>query len=371
MTIAALLAACAISGGAITNGMQWIDGSSLPIEGQGFAQTAVPYGRMPAGVTTNVNAGVRGMGNFSTGLQLRFHAKTKKLSVRWTLAGAVGGQPKDFLSPTARAGIDIYRRRADGIWRFVKLGVLQSPTEGLLEIADWGEGDCLVNLPGWSALRDVSVGVDETGTVTPLKPRANGVTKPVVFYGTSITHGSSASRPGMTFVSQVGRHLDVPVVNLGFSGSGVMEFEMSEHLAKIDASCYVLDCLWNMFMTDAPDPRPSYRYRCVDENYEPFIRNLRAKRPGVPIVMAEQCDVRCGPPNKKDLFIRKLYEKLVAEGWQNLVYLPKAGMYPPDGDGTVDGCHATDLGMTHLALAFEKAVGTALGLSCDRSAAQP
>ena len=27
--------------------------------------------------------------------------------------------------------------------------------------------------------------------------------------------------------------LDVPIVNLGFSGSGRMEFEMSEHLAAI------------------------------------------------------------------------------------------------------------------------------------------
>ena len=59
-------------------------------------------------------------------------------------------------------------------------------------------------------------------------------TKPVVFYGTSITHGGCCSRPGLSFGNRVGRDLDVPVVNLGFSGSGVMEFEMSEHLAKID-----------------------------------------------------------------------------------------------------------------------------------------
>ena len=38
----------------------------------------------------------------------------------------------------------------------------------------------------------------------------------------------------------------MPVVNLGFAGSGRMEMEMVEHLARIDASCYVLDCLWNM-----------------------------------------------------------------------------------------------------------------------------
>ena len=102
--------------------------------------------------------------------------------------------------------------------------------------------------------------------------------------------------------------------------------------------------------------------RNVDENYEPFIRNLRAKRPGVPIVMAEQCDVFCGPPNAKDRFMKALYEKLVAEGWKNLVYLSKDGMYSGDGEGTVDGCHPNDLGMRSMAKAFGGAVRKALGL---------
>ena len=142
---------------------------------------------------------------------------------------------------------------------------------------------------------------------------------------------------------------------------------MSEHLAAIDASCYVLDCLWNMdgfrktVESDADlkdvkrGPDAVVRHR-----YEPFIRNLRAKRPGVPIVMAEQCDVFCGGPNAKDRFIRKLYEKLLAEGWKNLVYLPKTEMYTGDLEGTVDGCHPNDLGMKSMSKAFGKAVKEAL-----------
>ena len=132
---------------------------------------------------------------------------------------------------------------------------------------------------------------------------------------------------------------------------------MSEHLARIDASCYVLDCLWNMALHEKDRPG-----RAVETNYEPFIRNLRAKRPDVPIVMAEQCDVYMNGPNEKDCFIRKLYEKLVAEGWKNLVYLPKDTMYTGDGEGTVDGCHPNDLGMQSMARAFGRAVRQALGL---------
>jgi lysophospholipase L1-like esterase len=102
--------------------------------------------------------------------------------------------------------------------------------------------------------------------------------------------------------------------------------------------------------------------RNVEENYEKFIRNLRAKRPNVPIVMAEQCDVRCGKPNKKDEYIRSLYNKLIAEGWKNLIYLPKDNMYSGDFEGTVDGCHPNDLGMMSLADAFGGAVKKALNL---------
>ena len=218
------------------------------------------------------------------------------------------------------------------------------------------QGRVLPLSPLYNGIREFSLGIDPGAEIAPPGPRKSGIDKPVVFYGTSITHGGCASRPGMAFVNIVGRDLDVPVVNLGFSGSGVMEYEMSEHLARIDASCYVLDCLWNMGST-AGCPKKGCN---VEDNYEPFIRNLRRLRPGVPIVMAEMCDVWNGGPNARDVFTRKLYKKLVAEGWDNLVYLPKKGMYPDDCEGAVDGCHPNDWGMMHLARAFGGAVRQAL-----------
>ena len=169
--------------------------------------------------------------------------------------------------------------------------------------------------------------------------------------------GGCSTRPGLGFVNIVGRDLQVPVYGLGFSGSGVMEYELSDVIAKIDASCYVLDCLWNM-RSDPTAQNP----RSVERNYEKFIRNLRAKRPGVPIVMAEQCDVFMRGPNEKDKFIRSLYEKLVAEGWKDLVYLPKDEMYTGDTEGTVDGCHPNDIGMASMAKAFGGAIKEALKL---------
>lgn len=342
-----------------TNGVQWIDGKFLPIEGRAFDDVDKYYDRLPSGVTTNVNAGVRGMKTHTSGMMFRFSTDSKKLRFRWTpyhdrLA-------MDHMPATGVSGIDVYRfDKKRGRWLYVRTGRIRDAQQGGSLELGWVPGTpCLVNLPLYNGIRSFSLGIDTNATVSALPPRASGVEKPVVFYGTSITHGGCCSRPGLAFVNWVGRDLDVPVVGLGFSGSGRMEFEMSEHLARIDASCYVLDCLWNMSLKENPS-KPGGR--AVEVNYEPFIRNLRAKRPNVPIVMAEHCMVFGNEKDDKDRFIRALYEKLVAEGWKDLVYLPNDEMYSGDYEGTVDGCHPNDLGMQTMKEAFGKAVRQALGL---------
>ena len=353
-----------------TSGVKWVDGKFLPLEGKCFKDVDHFYDRLPRNVTTNVNGGVRSMKHHTSGMQFRFRTNSNRLHFKWT--PYTGSLSMYHMPSTGVSGIDVYRKdRQSGKWLYVKTGGIRSGNEGSFGLA-WTPGDdCLVNLPLYNGIKSFSLGIDKAATVEAPSPRKSGVTKPVVFYGTSITHGGCASRPGLAFPSIVGRDLDVPIVNLGFSGSGRMEFEMSEHLAAIDASCYVLDCLWNM---NKPKPEPSAAFhdmyaRGFDKDdgisvvrlrYEPFIRNLRAKRPGVPIVMAEQCDVYCKGPSEKDKFVRKLYEKLIAEGWKNLVYLPKTGMYTGDLEGTVDGCHPNDWGMMSMARAFGHAVKEAL-----------
>jgi hypothetical protein len=332
-----------------TNGVKWIDGRYLPIEGRVFDNVDHWYDRLPSTVTTNVNGGVRSMKHHTAGMQYRFVTDSKKLTVRWkTYSKSLA---MDHMPSTGVSGLDFYRQTADGKWQYVKTGRIWDANKGGEVVVGWKPGTpCLINLPLYNGIKEFSLGIDKGASISQLPPRKSGINKPVVFYGTSITHGGCCSRPGLAFVNMVGRRLDVPVVNLGFSGCGKMEFEMSEHLAAIDASCYILDCLWNM------------DEKLVQARYEKFIRNLRALRPGVPIVMAEQCDVYCGGPNEKDQFIRKLYDKLIAEGWRDLVYLPKDKMYSGDREGTVDGCHPNDIGMMSMAEAFGDATAKALKL---------
>jgi len=346
-----------------TNGVKWIDGKYLPIEGRwNLDKTENYYCRLPDTLTTNVNAGVRGMRQHTSGMQFRFRTDSPFLIIR--MKPLNGWHGMSHMTEVGTSGWDVYRYDEKAkAWRFV------TSNHGNREVADrpgWRQkrfswqsgGACIINLPLYNGVAGFELGLAPKAKIEALGPRSSGVDKPVVFYGTSITHGGCSSRPGLGWVNIVGRDLDVPVLGLGFSGSGVMEYELSDVLSRIDASCYVLDCLWNMSLKEDPK-RPG---RSVEGNYERFIRNLRAKRPDVPIVMAEHCDVYGNAKNALDRYVRKLYEKLVAEGWKNLVYLPNDEMYAGDYEGTVDGCHPNDLGMRSMATAFGKAVREALNL---------
>ncbi len=317
------------------DGLHWIDGRELPLEGKAFEDTELYYDRLPSNVTEAVNNGVRVQQHHSAGMQFRFATDSKKLQFRWVPWSK--NLAMDHMPSTGVSGIDVYHRVPGGKWRYLATGRITDPDGGRLAI-NWVPGEeCIVNLPLYNGIKSFALGVECGARVSALPPRT---AKPVVFYGTSITHGGCCSRPGLAFVNMIGRDLDVPVVNLGFSGSGRMELEMARHVARIDASCYVLDCLWNM------------NEDLVRERYEPFIRDLRARRPDTPIVMAGRCDVFCGGPLFCDEFIAGLHERLTSEGWKNIVLLAKDGMLGQDGEGTVDGVHPNDIGMAHMAEAY-------------------
>ena len=53
-------------------------------------------------------------------------------------------------------------------------------------------------------------------------------------YGTSITHGSSATGPHLSYVAQAARRLKADVINLGVGGSAYCEHAMADYIAARD-----------------------------------------------------------------------------------------------------------------------------------------
>jgi len=256
---------------------------------------------------------------------------------------------------TGVSGLDLYARDAQGKWKWVQVTRPSSPKVETTLISDLapGEREYAAFLPLYNGIESLEIGVPADAKFMGLAPRAE---KPIVFYGTSITHGACASRPGMVHTAILGRRFDRPVLNLGFSGNGRMDAAVGDLLIEVDAAVYVIDCLPNMQPADV-------RAKCG-----PLVKQLRAARPNTPIVLVEDRRFTNDwiTPNKKKFHddnhaaLRAAYEQLKKEGVTKLSYIPGDALYGTDTEGATDASHANDLGFMRQADVFEPIIRAAL-----------
>jgi hypothetical protein len=207
-------------------------------------------------------------------------------------------------------------------------------------------------LPLYNAVEWLEIGVPEDASFKFL-PQCKK--KPVVVYGTSIAQGGCASRPGMAWTSILGRDLDRPVINLGFSGNGLLDKEVIDLITEIDAEVYILDCLPNLGIN---------KNRTSEEVYEKIIssvKEIRTKHPDTPVLLVDHAGYGDGKSNVKRLnayterneINHKAFDKLRSEEIPEIYILTK-GELGLDQNSFVDGSHPTDHGMIQYAQAYKK-----------------
>lgn len=329
--------------------VRWFDVRLLDVEGQGWKELKAPFDRLPAKAEKTVRPAVWGLSRHSAGLVVRFTTDAPTIKARWTLTSDRLAMP--HMPATGVSGLDLYVKTDKG-WRWLGIGrptKLQN-SDTLVADIPIGKRDYLLYLPLYNGLASVEVGVPGSSTLEKTSPRPEDQRKPIVFYGTSITQGGCASRPGMVHTAILGRKLDRPVINLGFSGNGRLEIEVAELLAELDPAVYVIDCLPNVTAKD------------VAARTEPLVRKLREHRPETPILLVEDRTYTNSflIPSKRDrndasrAAFKAAYERLQNSGVKNLHYLEGEHLLGDDGEGTVDSSHPTDLGFLRQAEAFEK-----------------
>ena len=329
-----------------TNGIEWVDGLSLPMESKGFPQTSKPYGRLPADLLPRCTHAVRELSEHSMGHYFLFATDAGRMIVEWELEEKSGTDP--YFSPQGLYGIDVYET-VDGKWRFVgngRLSYLSNPTNSFCAwMSGGGLRPVMIYLPMRGVVRRVRIGFPKGAKLARCR-HPGGLERPVVHYGTSIVHGGCVSRPGLCFASVAGRKADVPYVNLGFSGCAHLEPVMADAMGRIDASLYLVDTVWNC----SPD--------MIRERLEPFLRRLHTARPDIPILVCEGIEprgTRLGPNDA----LKEVYDRLAAEGSTlsaRLRYLPAKGLIPTDGEATLDYCHPNDYGAVMMGRAFAQAI---------------
>jgi hypothetical protein len=333
----------------------WHDVSQWGLEGREWEalERLRYFDRLPAEAQKTVSPAVWNLSRDSAGMMVRFKTDAEALHVHYKLAKAVLGMP--HMPATGVSGVDLYARDETGKWRWVQVtrpAAQEIKTELIKGLAP-GVREYAAYLPLYNGVEFLEIGVPKGSHFEGLAPRQ----KPVVFYGTSITHGACASRPGMVHTAILGRRLDLPVVNLGFSGNGRMDAAVGAFLTRVDAAAYVIDCLPNM--------GPA----AVTQNCVPLVLQLRAANPGTPILLVEDrrftndwiTPAKARFHDENHAALRTAFETLQKQGVSNLHYIPGDALYGTDSEGATDASHASDLGFMRQADVFEPFLRKALG----------
>lgn len=330
-------------GNAAAQAVKWHEATSFEVEGKGWAQTAGPFDRLPDSATNKVSKTAWGLSKNSAGICVRFVTDAATVSARWSLTSPELAMP--HMPATGVSGLDLYVRSTNGLWRFVGNGrpgsVDSNNAAFTFPSGAKGPRECLLYLPLYNGIKSLAIGAPPDARLEAPPPRPARLRQPIVVYGTSIAQGGCASRPGMAWSAILGRLLDRPMINLGFSGSGTMEPPVGEALAELDPATYVIDCLWNV----GDIPQDEYNQRIGS-----LVHTIRKAHPLTPIVFVGQSLIR--PEAHPTDMTRKQETSVLAlqkEGVTNLVVVPGTHLVGDDGEATVDGVHLTDLGMDRQA----------------------
>ena len=334
--------------------LDWYDVTKWGIEGRILPDQdrKLWFDRLPSSAEGKVTDAVWNLSRDSAGMMARFKTSSSAISVHYKVRKSQLGMP--HMPATGVSGIDLYARDNDGKWKWVQVTkpATQEVQTEIIQGLEPGVREYAAYLPLYNGIEFLKIGVEKGASFEGLAPRG----KPIVFYGTSITHGACASRPGMVHTNILGRKLDMPIVNLGFSGNGRMDQAVGEFLVQLDAAVFVIDCLPNMQPAD------------VTAKCEPLVKQLRAAKPNTPIVLVEDRRFTNDwiTPKKRQFHtdnhaaLRKAYDSLVAQGIEKLFYIHGDSLYGDDTEGATDASHANDLGFMRQADVFEPVLRKAL-----------
>lgn len=327
------------------NPLEFID----KVEGQGWSN--IDYSRLPIAAEASVRKPVWGLSKHSAGLSIRFVTNAKSIKVSYEVDGNIA---MNHMPATGVSGLDLYGKNTAGKWLWhrglhtfkdtiqVSYKTDKSPESGR---------EYQLYLPLYNNCKNLKIGIPKGGAITFLPQRKE---KPVVVYGTSIAQGACASRPGMAWTSILGRRLDCPIVNLGFSGNGRLEKEVLEFVTDVDAAIYVLDCLPNL------SPNETNTEEEIKKRLRYSVKHIKDKRPTAKILITQHAgysdgevdESRCSIYETLNRWTREVFMELQQNGNENVYMLSKSEINLSN-DAFVDGTHPTDLGMEQYARAYE------------------
>ena len=322
-------------------GLTFFNSLSKPFKLYGIYHDGEKFRRLPDDVAAATNAGVHRLSTNTAGGRLRFITDSPYVAIKVMIPHET---KFSHMALVGIAGFDMYVFE-DGRDRLRKSFLppysFKDSYELVYDFPDGKEEHLItLNFPLYNSVHELYIGLEE-GCMIKEAPDYK-YDKPIVYYGSSITQGGCASRPGMSYQSIITRKFNIDHVNLGFSGSGRGEQIIADYIAGLDMLAFVLD-----YDHNAPTVE---HYR---ETHEPFFKTVRAAHPDIPIIIMTR------PVPKAFLtyeewqridVAKATYENALSAGDKNVYFIPGYELMEFAGEeGTVDLCHPTDLGFASMA----------------------
>lgn len=323
--------------------IRYVDASQFQIIGQITRQgLESPYDRLPAYLKDSIRKELWDLGKNSSGVAVRFRTDSKRITARWEV---LNNMWMNHMTPVGIKGLDLYTLEGN---RWIFVGSARPGhgkavfTSRFIDNMDGQMREYMLYMPLYDCATKVEIGVYSRSKISGPAPNVYFPGKPVVVYGTSITQGGCANRPGMSYTSILSRKMNREFINLGFSGNGRLDYEIARLMAEKDASCFILD---NMANCTAP----------MLDRLEGFIKILREKHPETPILLLGNArytftrfnTVSAKEVAEKDNRLSEIYNKLRLTD-KNLYYMSAQDLIGNDEEATVDGTHFTDLGFIRM-----------------------
>jgi lysophospholipase L1-like esterase len=296
--------------------------------------TTKPFQRVDTVNYRNMPSAVKRLYTYSAGLAVCFTTNSSIITAKWCV-----NKPVTYpnLTPIAAKGLDLYVQQ-NSKWQYSGVGRPDKDcnTGALVENMGNTEKNFMVYLPIYAELSSLEIGIDSGSYIKPRRENK----KRILVYGSSITEGAAASRPGLAYPAVLSRRLGYDFINAGVSGSAKMEPEVIAMLNDVQADAYILDCI------------PNSSDVVVKQRALNMIKAIQTKHPGKVIIMLNSIvreqsfvDAKVGAMVKaQNMAIDSIARNLINNHTKDFYYIDTNGFLGTDHEGSTDGIHPNDLG---------------------------
>jgi hypothetical protein len=332
--------------------IKFLNARNTPFKIYGIFHENGKFRRMPEAVACRVSDGVRFLHSNTAGGRVRFCTDSPYVAIKAVWDEGNGNQEEYIKMPhTCGCGFDMYidceNHPTSKFYKsFLPPYHCKTGYESVIDLPDGRKRYITINFPTYHNVKDLYIGLAEGATVGEGKKYR--IEKPAVFYGSSITQGGCASRPGNIYQAILSRRLDMNYINLGFSGNGKGEDLIVDYMASLEMSAFVSD-----YDHNASDER-------LVATHKKMYQKIREKHPDIPYIIVSRADVDSWTGYDRAAWRREViletYNYARANGDNNVYFIDGESIY---GRGnfrecyTVDCIHPTDSGFVKMAEAFE------------------